>query len=308
MKNDLCARLGIEVPIFAFTHCRDVVVAVSKAGGLGVLGAVGFTPEQLEEELNWIDAHIGDKPYAVDIVIPQKYEGIGETDPDKLEAQLNAAVPQGHRDFAAKLLEEHGVPEAPADDKLGLLGWTEATARPLLDAALKRDRCVMIANALGTPPKEIIDEIQASGRLVGALCGKVKQAKKHQAAGVDVIIAQGTEGGGHTGEIGSIVLWPQIIDAVAPTLAHRRRRLDRLALAHRRGGRGGSGREGPVFPRLERGYGPLAFVHRQALPNAQERLDGGLGSARYPGPARHAPPGAGHRGLHQAHQSLPECR
>ncbi len=217
MRTEVCDKLGIEYPIFAFTHCRDVVVAVSKAGGLGVLGAVGFTPEQLKAELNWIDEHIGDKPYGVDIVIPQKYEGIGETDPKKLEAMLQKAIPQGHLDIAKKLLEEHGVPEAPPEDKLGLLGWTEATATPLLEEALTRPKVKLIANALGTPPKEIIDRIHASGRLVAALCGKIKQAKKHKAAGVDIIIAQGTEGGGHTGEIGSIVLWPQLVDAVAPT-------------------------------------------------------------------------------------------
>ena len=218
MRTSLCDRLGIDLPVFAFTHCRDVVVAVSKAGGLGVLGAVGFTPEQLREELDWIDAHIGDKPYAVDIVIPQKYEGMGSVDPAELERQLEAMVPQEHHDFAAKLLREHGVPEWPdKDDKMGLLGWTEATATPLLEEALTRPKVKLIANALGTPPKEIIDRIHASGRLVAALCGKVKQAKQHKANGVDIIIAQGSEGGGHTGEVGSIVLWPQIIDAVAPT-------------------------------------------------------------------------------------------
>ena len=76
MRTPICNDLGIEYPIFAFTHCRDVVVAVSKAGGFGVLGAVGFTPEQLEIELNWIDENIGDHPYGVDIVIPNKYEGM----------------------------------------------------------------------------------------------------------------------------------------------------------------------------------------------------------------------------------------
>ena len=106
MRTEVCERLAIEYPIFAFTHCRDVVVAVSKAGGLGVLGAVGFTPEQLKEELDWIDEHIGDSPYAVDIVIPQKYEGMGEFDPDKLRAQLESMIPDEHRDFAAKLLHE----------------------------------------------------------------------------------------------------------------------------------------------------------------------------------------------------------
>ena len=219
MKTPICDELGIEYPIFAFTHCRDVVAAVSKAGGLGVLGAVGFTVDQLREELDWIDQHIGDKPYAVDIVIPQKYEGMGEMDAETLREKLEEMIPQEHRDFAEKLLADHGVPPSSDDagPKGGLQGWTEATARPLLEESLKRDGCKLIANALGTPPKNIIDEIHASGRLVAALCGKVKQAKAHKEAGVDIIIAQGTEGGGHTGEIASLVLWPQIIDAVAPT-------------------------------------------------------------------------------------------
>src|SRR5512137_942954 len=103
MRTSLCDRLGIDLPVFAFTHCRDVVVAVSKAGGLGVLGAVGFSPEQLREELDWIDAHIGGLPYAVDIVIPQKYEGLGNTDPVELEKMLAAMVPQEHHEFAARL-------------------------------------------------------------------------------------------------------------------------------------------------------------------------------------------------------------
>jgi NAD(P)H-dependent flavin oxidoreductase YrpB (nitropropane dioxygenase family) len=217
MRTEICKKLGIEYPIFAFTHCRDVVVAVSKAGGMGVFGVLGYTPAQLKEELDWIDAHIGDHKYGIDIVIPQKYEGKGEMDPAKLAIQLEKMVPQGHRDFAAKLLADHGVPEANPDEKLGLLGWTEATARPLLEESLKRPNVTLIANALGTPPKEIIEEIHASGRLVAALCGKIKQAVAHKEAGVDIIVAQGTEAGGHTGEITSMVLWPQIVDAVHPT-------------------------------------------------------------------------------------------
>ena len=218
MRTEICDRLGIQVPIFAFTHCRDVVVQVSKAGGLGVLGAVGFTPAQLREELDWIDAHIGGLPYAVDIVIPQKYEGLGNTDPAELEKMLAAMVPEEHHAFAEKLLRDHGVPEWPdPEQRMGLLGWTEATATPLLEVALEHPGVKLIANALGTPPKDVIDRIHASGRLVAALCGRVKQAVAHKQAGVDIIIAQGSEGGGHTGDVGSIVLWPQIIDAVAPT-------------------------------------------------------------------------------------------
>lgn len=221
MQTEFCKKVGIDLPIFAFTHCRDVVVEVSKAGGIGVLGAVGFGPEKLKEELDWIDAHIGDHIYGVDIVIPQKYEGMGEMDPDKLEKMLMDMVPQEHHDFATKLMADHGVPEWPdKDDEMGLLGWNEAMATLLVDEALKHPQCRLIANALGTPPADIIKRVQDTGRLIGALCGKVKQAKGHEAAGLDFIIAQGTEGGGHTGEVGSMVLWPQIINAVnTPVLA-----------------------------------------------------------------------------------------
>ena len=217
MRTKLCDDLGIEFPIFAFTHCRDVVAAVSNAGGMGLLGAVGFTAEQLAVELEWLDEHC-DKPYGVDVVIPGKYEGMGEMDPAKLEAELATMIPEEHREFARQLLADHGVPDLP-DDQIApaLLGWTEATASPLIDEALRHDKVRLIANALGTPPAEVIERIHESGRKVAALCGAPAQAVRHQNAGVDIIIAQGTEGGGHTGDVGSMVLWPQVIDAVAPT-------------------------------------------------------------------------------------------
>jgi NAD(P)H-dependent flavin oxidoreductase YrpB (nitropropane dioxygenase family) len=217
VHNELCERLGIEFPIFAFTHCRDVVAAVSNAGGFGVLGAIGFSPEELEIELNWLDEHCPDTSYGVDIVIPGKYEGMGELDPVKLEAQLTSMVPDDHRRFARRILEEHGIPETPADQRRsGMMGWTEATGKPLLAAALRHDKVRLIANALGTPPSDVIAEVQASGRLIGALAGSVKHALHHKEAGLDFIVCQGTEGGGHTGEIGSLVLWPEVIDAVSP--------------------------------------------------------------------------------------------
>ncbi len=222
MQTEICKKLGMEYPIFAFTHCRDVVVAVSKAGGIGVLGAVGYSPAKLKEELDWIDEHIGDKFYGVDVVIPQKYEGMGDVDADELEKHLENMVPQEHRDFAKKLLADHGVPEWPdGTDSMGLLGWTETTATPLLEEALTHPSCRFIANALGTPPADIVKMIQDSGRMVGALCGRVKQVEAHRDAGLDFIIAQGGEGGGHAGDVGSIVLWKQAVDVAGdiPVLA-----------------------------------------------------------------------------------------
>lgn len=219
MRTELCDELGIEFPIFAFTHCRDVVVAVAKAGGFGVLGAVGFTPEQLEIELNWIDQNIGDRPYGVDIVVPSKYEGMtSDLSPEELTEQLRSMVPAQHLDFARKILTDHGVtlPEAGEDNSLQLLGWTEATATPQVEIALRHPKVSLIANALGTPPAEMIEHIHAAGRKVAALCGSPYQAKKHADAGVDIVIAQGGEGGGHCGDVGSIVLWPQVVKEIAP--------------------------------------------------------------------------------------------
>ncbi len=219
MRTELCERLGIEFPIFAFTHCRDVVVAVSQAGGFGVLGAVGFSPEQLAIELKWIDEHIGDHPYGVDIVIPGKYEGQGaDLSPDELEEKLRSMIPATHRSFVKQILAEHGVPELPEDERpRELLGWTAATAAPQVETILQHEKVRLVANALGTPPADIIAEIKGTGRLVAALCGSARHALRHKEAGIDIIVAQGSEGGGHTGEVGSIVLWPEVVDAVAPT-------------------------------------------------------------------------------------------
>jgi NAD(P)H-dependent flavin oxidoreductase YrpB (nitropropane dioxygenase family) len=219
MRTAICDQLGIEYPIFAFTHCRDVVVAVAKAGGFGVLGAVGFSPEQLEIELSWIDENIGDRPYGVDIVIPNRYEGMdsGMTG-EELADMLRKLVPQEHLEFGRSLLANHGVPvdDSTDADTLQLLGWTEATATPQVEVALRHPKMTLIANALGTPPADMIEHIHAAGRKVAALCGSPYQARKHADAGVDLIIAQGGEGGGHCGEVGSIVLWPQVVKEVAP--------------------------------------------------------------------------------------------
>ncbi|MEM1110530.1 MAG: nitronate monooxygenase family protein [Pseudomonadota bacterium] len=216
MQTDFCKELGLEVPIFAFTHCRDVVVAVSKAGGIGVLGAVGFSAEQLREELDWIDDHIGDHVYGVDTAIPQKYEGMDKTSPEELVAMLQEAIPEQHRKFAEKLLDDAGVPAWPDGDDEVSLSFSAVQAQALVDEALTRPKCRMIVNALGTPPADIVEQVHASGRLIGALAGRLKHGLAHKAAGLDFVICQGTEGGGHAGEVASMVLWPQMVDALAP--------------------------------------------------------------------------------------------
>ncbi len=216
MQTELCKQLGIEVPIFAFTHCRDVVVAVSKAGGVGVLGAVGFSPAQLKEELDWIDAHIGDRIYGVDTVIPQKYEGMDKSTPEELVAMIQSLIPQEHREFAEKLLSDHGVPPWPDPDDEVTLSFSAVQAQAQVDEALTRPQCRLLVNALGTPPDDVIKQVHDSGRLIGALAGRLKHGIQHKEAGLDFVVCQGSEGGGHAGEVTSMVLWPQMVDAVAP--------------------------------------------------------------------------------------------
>ncbi len=216
MKNELCERLGIEFPIFAFSHCRDVVAAVSRAGGLGVLGAVAFSPEQLETELKWIDEHVSGKSYGVDTVIPAQY--VGKSEGDFKKEDLEKLIPEQHRLFIDSLLKKYGVPEIPegVEETESLLGWSASSGRAHVEVSLKHP-IRLIANALGPPPEDVIKTAHGRGLLVAALCGSVKQAIAQKDAGVDIIIASGYEAGGHTGEIGSMVLLPQVVDAVAPT-------------------------------------------------------------------------------------------
>jgi len=230
MRTDLCDLFGIDVPIFAFSHCRDVVAAVSNAGGFGVLGALAFSPEQLEIECRWIDERTGNKPYGVDTVMPMSYagkdEGLGRRDAESgaVDASaFRAMIPQELTDWIESVLEEYEVPPLPENDSEagagggGLLGWTEGGGRNQVDVALRHERVKLLVNALGPPPKDVIDQAHERGVKVAALTGAVEHAQRQKQAGVDVIVAQGTEAGGHTGEVGSMVLLPDIVDAVSPT-------------------------------------------------------------------------------------------
>ena len=217
MRTPICDLLGIELPIFAFSHCRDVVAAVSKAGGMGVLGALAFSPDQLEMELKWIDENVGGKPYGVDVVMPASYQGAGNLDPDNMVEQLEGMIPERNKQWIEEVLDKHGVPKLREEDEpaVGLLGWTHEGARPQVDIALSHPISLLV-NALGPPPKDIVDLAHEHGVKVAALVGSVQQAQRQVNQGVDIIVAQGHEAGGHTGEIATMVLVPEVVDAVAP--------------------------------------------------------------------------------------------
>ena len=209
MKTKNCEQFGIEFPLFAFSHCRDVVAAVSNAGGFGVLGGVAFTPDQLEQELCWIDDHVNGKPYGVDIIVPAKFEGKGE---NLTAAQLADRIPEDHRSFIADLLAEHDIPIE--ETRIASSALSGDTGRSLLEVSLKHPIKLM-ANALGVPPDYMIAAGKERGIPVAALVGAKEHAINQVHAGVDLIVAQGTEAGGHCGEVTTLVLIPEVLDAIA---------------------------------------------------------------------------------------------
>ena len=216
MRTAATELLGIDVPIFAFSHCRDVVVEVSKAGGFGCLGAGYYTKEQLKEELKWIDDHIEGKPYGIDVLMPNKHVPLGTVKVDP------ATLPREQIEFLRNLLDEAGVPPLPEGEAEEMLrkevekvNMTREESEALFDVALEHP-IKMVVNALGVPSKEQVERMHARGIKVGALVGKPEHAVKQKEAGVDIVVAQGSEAGGHTGTISSMVLWPQIIDAIDP--------------------------------------------------------------------------------------------
>jgi NAD(P)H-dependent flavin oxidoreductase YrpB (nitropropane dioxygenase family) len=216
MKTAVTELFRIESPIFAFSHCRDVVVAISKVGGLGVLGAAWMTPEHLEQELRWIDDHIAGHPYGVDMVFASTATEI------KFDKSPREILPEENVRFINGLLDADGVPPLPEDEVTGWyadyarnLSFSNAASEVLLDVALAHP-VKLVVSALGVAPDYIIKRVRDRGIKFGAMVGSARQAEKQAAAGVDLIIAQGSEAGGHTGTITSMVLWPEIVDAVAP--------------------------------------------------------------------------------------------
>jgi NAD(P)H-dependent flavin oxidoreductase YrpB (nitropropane dioxygenase family) len=219
MKSAICKMLGIDFPLFAFSHCRDVVASVSRAGGFGVLGATAFAPDELEQELTWIDEHIGGKPYGIDVLIPENLEI--KNQPELTSRSLAARVPQSHKDFVRDLLAHYGVDATRALEE-------RATAAPDRHSSLQQEHALelleiafkhpikLIANALGVPPQAMLEMGHKHGVPVAALVGAPEHAVRQVKAGVDIIVAQGGEAGGHCGEVATIVLIPQVLRAIKP--------------------------------------------------------------------------------------------
>ena len=222
MHTRVSKMLGIDFPILAFTHCRDVVAAVSNAGGLGVLGAVAHTPEQLDVDLTWIAEQTKGRPFGVDLLIPRKYVGSEAGGLDR--GSLQAMVPEESREWIEQVMQRYSVPPLPPPasdserDQRGMAGLRvdPKSMGPLIEVSFAH-KVALIASALGTPPDWLVERAHAHNIPVAALAGRIDHAVAHREAGVDLIIAQGTEGGGHTGEIATMVLVPQVVDAVAPT-------------------------------------------------------------------------------------------
>lgn len=212
MNNELCRMTGAEFPLFAFSHCRDVVAAVSRAGGFGVLGGSSFTPESLKMELDWIDAHVYGKPYGIDILIPE-HQAVSS---DISFEELVDKIPARHRDFVVDLLARYDVKIAPENVINRRRPPTLSdVGEALMDVAFQHP-IRLIANALGIAPKSMIERGRQHIVPVAALVGAKEHAIRQVNAGVDIIVAQGGEAGGHCGEVSTLVLVPEVIRAIKP--------------------------------------------------------------------------------------------
>lgn len=214
MKSAICDMLGIEFPLVAFSHCRDVVAAVSRAGGFGVLGATGHSPDSVRQELRWIEDHADGKPFGIDVLIPENMATAGES--GVTHESLRHRVSDRHRDFARDLLGKAGVTMAEThrgEPDTRPQPFDPEQALRVLDAAFEFP-IRLIANALGVPPPAMIEMGKRHGVPVAALVGAREHAIRQVNAGVDILVVQGTEAGGHCGEVSTLVLVPEVIQAI----------------------------------------------------------------------------------------------
>jgi NAD(P)H-dependent flavin oxidoreductase YrpB (nitropropane dioxygenase family) len=223
MRTSLTELLDIEYPLLGFNRSPGVVAAVTNAGGFGVLAATAYTPAELDAQLSWIEEQTEGRPFGVDLLVPEK---VASSDPQALLESLRGQIPQEHIDFVETLLEKYGIPaeSAPTTTASGrdeiVASINPEGAAALLDVAF-RHPISLVANALGTPPAHLVDRAKRAGVVVAALVGQAKHAARQLDAGVDLLVAQGTEAGGHTGTIATMVLTPEIVEMAGdrPVLA-----------------------------------------------------------------------------------------
>lgn len=210
LHTQLCEKLGIEYPVVAFTHCKDVVVAVINAGGFAVMGEALNTPDQIAHDIKWIRERIGDKPFGIDLVLPSSVPE------EKTVEELMAMIPKEHRDFEQMIKRKYNVPDpkiAPDIHHWG--GLDQKRAMNQLDVIFD-ERVPVFASGLGSPAF-LLKRAHDLGMQVWGLVGRPRQARKQIEAGVDVIIAQGFDAAGHTGNIGTFSIVPQVVDAARGT-------------------------------------------------------------------------------------------
>ena len=216
MKSIVCDMVGCEFPLFAFSHCRDVVAAVTNAGGFGVLGGVSHTPQTLDIELSWIDEQVKGRPYGLDLIVPTSMDSKEEA---LSAAEIEARIPPEHKEYVRNLLarfdiDTDDVYSALPYDRMGE-SMREQGAGELLDCAFTHP-IRLIANALGVPPPFMLEQGKREGVPVAALTGAREHAVKHAEAGVDILVVAGTEAGGHCGEVSTLVLVPEVLEALQP--------------------------------------------------------------------------------------------
>lgn len=213
LQTRLCRNLGLDNPIFGFTHSPAVAVAVCQAGGFGVFGATRHTPEEIEHHLAWIRERVGKRKFGVNLVLP---DGMPEhNDRGAIEAQL----PQGHRNFVKKIAADFAVPPATRAGERSRFVRSDEMAAQQLEAVM-RSSADLLACGIGSPV-EAIEQAKARGKMVLALVGSPKHAKRALAKPIDILVAQGYDAGAHTGTIGTFSLVPQIVDIAGdiPVLA-----------------------------------------------------------------------------------------
>jgi NAD(P)H-dependent flavin oxidoreductase YrpB (nitropropane dioxygenase family) len=217
MRNRVTEMFGIEVPIFGFTHKPEVAIEITNAGGMGALAASYYQPEELERILTDMDEKTGGRPYCIDVLFANK---VGEVVP--MSERLKA-LPKAHIDFVEKMLDDAGIPPLPPEVEAEMLkekppghGHTEEGVLEVLEIVVRHAQAKFVLSAMGAPPAYVVEKLHRRGIKVGAMAGSAEHALKHVQAGVDIVVAQGSEAGGHTGTISSMVLWPEVVDAIAP--------------------------------------------------------------------------------------------